>query len=128
MPNSYASNPELNLSGQNMNDWQTGCSNVLLKLLIWHVFGVTPCMDGVRINPAAWSPFERARLRCKLHGCRVTVELSRGRVQRRRFRVDGVDWVDCEEHAQTKSIAAVVGCDRLNPTGETVIEVLDPMV
>ncbi len=57
MPNSYVYNPEKGLDGESMNDWQTGSSNVLLKVLVWHVFGYSPEFSGVRIQPANWLPF-----------------------------------------------------------------------
>jgi len=58
MPNSYGYNPELCIDGENMNDWQTGSSNVVLKCLIRYVFGFEPGMDSLRIQPASWAPFE----------------------------------------------------------------------
>jgi cellobiose phosphorylase len=45
IPNSYIHNIEKGLDGESMNDWQTGSSNVLLKVLIWYVFGFRPELD-----------------------------------------------------------------------------------
>jgi len=56
MPNSYIHNMEKGLNGESMNDWQTGSSNVLLKILIWYVFGFRPELDHLRIQPDPWSP------------------------------------------------------------------------
>ena len=53
MPNSYGLNEEKFIDGQNMNDWQTGSANVLLKLLVRYVFGFEPALEGAWIQPAA---------------------------------------------------------------------------
>jgi len=58
MPNSYIDNPQLNLTGQSMNDWQTGSSNALLKLLVRFGFGFQPNMNCLHIAPADWLPFD----------------------------------------------------------------------
>lgn len=59
IPNSYIHNPEKGLDGESMNDWQTGSSNVLLKILIWYVFGFRPELDHLRIQPDPRSPLEQ---------------------------------------------------------------------
>ena len=56
IPNSYIHNVEKGLDGESMNDWQTGSSNVLLKILIWYVFGFRPELDHLRIQPDPRSP------------------------------------------------------------------------
>jgi cellobiose phosphorylase len=56
IPNSYIHNIEKGLDGESMNDWQTGSSNVLLKVLIWYVFGFRPELDHLRIQPDPRSP------------------------------------------------------------------------
>jgi hypothetical protein len=56
IPNSYIHNMEKGLDGESMNDWQTGSSNVLLKILIWYVFGFRPELDHLRIQPDPRSP------------------------------------------------------------------------
>ena len=53
MPNSYGLNEDKLIDGENMNDWQTGSSNVVLKLLIRFVFGVEPVAKGL------WDPTRR---------------------------------------------------------------------
>ncbi len=50
VPNSYGYNEELGIDGESMNDWQTGSSNVLLKLLIRFVFGFEPDYEGFTYN------------------------------------------------------------------------------
>ncbi len=56
MPNSYIHNMEQGLDGESMNDWQTGSSNVLLKILVWYVFGFRPELNHLRIQPDPRSP------------------------------------------------------------------------
>ena len=56
IPNSYIHNMEKGLDGESMNDWQTGSSNVLLKILIWYVFGFRPELNHLRIQPDPRSP------------------------------------------------------------------------
>jgi hypothetical protein len=50
---------EKGLDGESMNDWQTGSSNVLLKILIWYVFGFRPELNHLRIQPDPRSPLAR---------------------------------------------------------------------
>ena len=59
IPNSYIHNMEKGLDGESMNDWQTGSSNVLLKVLIWYVFGFRPELTYLRIQPDPKSPLSR---------------------------------------------------------------------
>ncbi len=127
MPNSYAHNPELNLTGQNMNDWQTGCSNVLLKLIIWHVFGVQPTFDAVRLAPATFSPFGKASLTCTLHGRRLRVVLRRGDVAARTFVLNGKPLGDAvRAHDTLRTRIALVPYAQLETDKENTIEVVDP--
>ena len=56
IPNSYIHNIEKGLDGESMNDWQTGSSNVLFKVLIWYAFGFRPELDHLRIQPDPRSP------------------------------------------------------------------------
>ncbi|MCR4694301.1 MAG: hypothetical protein K5773_03125 [Pseudobutyrivibrio sp.] len=58
MPNSYGYNPELSIDGQSMLDWQTGSSNVVMKLLIWYVLGIRPDYDCLVIAPSAHIPYK----------------------------------------------------------------------
>lgn len=91
MPNSYVDNAELNLTGQNMNDWQTGSSNVLLKTLIRDVFGFEPDWDELRIGPASWSPFARMTLRCRAHGKPLRIDIRQRGGGSRVFRLNGAN-------------------------------------
>jgi len=59
IPNSYIHNNEKGLDGESMNDWQTGSSNVLLKIMIWYVFGFRPELGHLRIQPDPRSPLSQ---------------------------------------------------------------------
>lgn len=58
MPNSYGHNIAFNIDGESMQDWQTGSSNVMLKIIVGHIIGFQPTFDGVRINPASHQPYD----------------------------------------------------------------------
>ena len=88
MPNSYVHNPALNLTGQSMNDWQTGCSNVLLKILIRYVCGFDPTLDHLRIGPAGWIPFDSFEFRGVANRRRVRIVYCRGNVDQREFLIN----------------------------------------
>ncbi len=89
MPNSYGFNEEKFIDGQNMNDWQTGSSNVLLKLLIRHVFGFEPDWKGFWIQPAAWSPFESFDFQAPVRGRVLKIRFRNEKRGRREFAVNG---------------------------------------
>lgn len=125
MPNSYVHNPELNLTGQNMNDWQTGSSNALLKALIWHVAGYQPGLDALRITPATWSPLSGFTLAARAHSRPIRIIQRREAGDRRRMLLND----------ETLPVApldglgipgAVIPYERLSPTTENVIRVIDP--
>ena len=89
MPNSYGYNPEKFIDGQNMNDWQTGSSNVMLKLLIRFVFGFEPTLEGLWIQPAAWAPFKSSQLSIRYLGRVVKMVFRDEGKGQRRFFVNG---------------------------------------
>ena len=89
MPNSYGYNPEKGIDGQNMNDWQTGSSNVVMKMLIRNVFGFEPELDGIWIQPASWCPFKKFEFKINVRGCDLNVTYTDGEVGRRTFTVNG---------------------------------------
>ena len=84
MPNSYGLNPAKFIDGQNMNDWQTGSSNVTLKALLRYVFGIEPVFGGLWIQPAGWAPFKDFSAKTSVRGCDIHVicetNAPRGRV------------------------------------------------
>lgn len=125
MPNCYVHNPELNLTGQNMNDWQTGSSNVLLKLLIHHVFGFQPGFEGLRVCPASWSPFEQFDFRAIAHDRRIHLVRRTGQTSRRRIHLNGQE-VETTLENHTKIPSALLPFDQLSATSENVVEIEDP--
>ena len=89
MPNSYGYNPEKNVDGQSMMDWQTGSSNVTLKLLVRFVAGVRPEYDGVWVQPAAYCPFGAFTAEVPVKGAVVRIRYKQTGAGKRRFTVDG---------------------------------------
>lgn len=89
MPNSFGYNPEKFIDGQNMNDWQTGSSNVVLKLLIRFVFGFEPDFDGIWIQPAKWCPFRSFQFQLNVRGCQVNIHYENKGAGKRSFALDG---------------------------------------
>ncbi len=78
MPNSYCYNEEKNIDGYSMADWQTGSSNVLLKLLVKYVFGLCPEYDGVWIQPATYLPFEDFEFKIRFKDCNIHISFKQG--------------------------------------------------
>ena len=75
MPNSYAENAEKGFDGESMSDWFTGSGCVLLKVLLWYVFGIKADLDGVKIQPSKALPFKGAELTIKIRGKETTVKI-----------------------------------------------------
>ncbi len=76
MPNSYIHNEEKGFDGQSMSDWFTGSGCVLMKVLVRGVFGIEPTLDGVKICPASYIPFKKARMEIIVKGCKLKLELG----------------------------------------------------
>ena len=89
MPNAYGYNEEKFIDGQNMNDWQTGSSNVVLKTLIRFVFGFEPTLKGLWVQPASWLPVDSFRYIARLRGSEVTIEYENRGAGSRTFTVNG---------------------------------------
>ena len=125
MPNSYVYNPELDLDGQSMNDWQTGSSNVLLKVLLWYVFGYKPDFDGLRLQVAAWTPFDEFQFETKLRGKSVKLSYRKDEQlsQSREFFVNGEGPFAGENCPQMKTIVHVIPYENMLDVNE--IEIVD---
>ncbi len=90
MPNSYVYNKELNIDGESMADWQTGSSNVLLKLLIKCVFGLNPEYEGIWLQPAVYTPFESMELHITVKNCKLHIYYKEAQKKGRRYIVNGI--------------------------------------
>lgn len=123
MPNAYGFNPGKFIDGENMNDWQTGSSNVLLKLLIRYVFGFEPAPDGFWVQPAAWSPFGGFDFHIRFRGREVRLRYSDSGSGRRAFRVNGRE-MPGQRDAEMSLDKLWVGCADL-PPGAVDIAVSD---
>jgi len=88
MPNSYGDNKALNIDGESMQDWQTGSSNVVLKLIIRFIFGFQPEYGGFFIQPAAWIPFETYQLDMTYQGSVLHIRYCNQKSGKRRFIVN----------------------------------------
>lgn len=68
MPNSYVENAEKGFDGESMSDWFTGSGCVLVKILLWYVFGIRADLDGVKIQEPKVTPFDKMKLSITLRG------------------------------------------------------------
>lgn len=68
MPNSYAENAEKGFDGESMSDWFTGSGCVLVKVLLWYVFGIRADLNGVWIQPPEYIPFDKISLVFRIKG------------------------------------------------------------
>ena len=125
MPNSYVHNPEKGMDGESMNDWQTGSSNVLLKLLVWYVFGYQPKFDGLRLQVAAWTPFDKFQFESVLRGKSVKLSYRKDatQTQKRNFLINGdgpFSGFDCQ---RMKTTCYFIPYEKLGQTNH--IEIID---
>lgn len=125
IPNSYAYNRELGLTGQNMNDWQTGSANVLLKALVWYVCGFRPEWDGLRVAPASWCPLTRFEYCGRYRGRRVRIVYRKSDVPQRQFHLGERRLTPQPDEATTVPSVLLPESD-LSPDDENVITISDP--
>jgi len=105
MSNSYIYNEERGFDGESMSDWFTGSGCVLIKTLVWDVFGVLPNLDGLRIRPANYFPTDTASISLRLKDCNLTVRYEKKEVTERTFVVNGESVASVyDENAKTQSI------------------------
>ncbi len=128
MPNSYVDNPQLDLKGQSMNDWQTGCSNVLLKLLVRYVFGFQPGLDSLCISPAQWHPFQSLEFSGIAHGKQVRIAQSFEDVAEREIRLNGEACVLSELDENSRTPSALIPYESLFTDKVNEILVVDPVL
>ena len=91
MSNSYLYNEERGFDGESMSDWFTGSGCVLVKTLLWEIFGVQPDLNGLTVRPAIYFPSEKACLSMQVKGCDITVEYKKTGEGKRRFTVNGIE-------------------------------------
>ena len=73
MPNSYLYNEEIGCDGESMNDWFTGSSSTLFKLMVKNVFGINVKLDSIDIKTAASIPYDKASLSLKICGKNIKI-------------------------------------------------------
>ncbi len=127
MPNSYVFNEEKGMDGESMNDWQTGSSNVLLKILLWHVYGYKPDFNGIRIQIADWTPFQEFKLETTTRKKTVRVSYRKAATASgaREFIINGTSPVQGERDSLLKTDCRFIPYDQLADVNE--IEVVDPI-
>lgn len=88
-PNSYGFNERLGIDGESMQDWQTGSSNVLLKLIIRYVFGFEPVDKGVRIQPSSYQPFGSMHFNIRYLNKNIVIKIVLSKRNQRNFKLNG---------------------------------------
>lgn len=89
MPNSYVYDEERGYDGESMSDWFTGSGCVLIKILVWEVFGVLPTLGGLTIRPANHFATDKASIKIRVKGCDVSLTYEKGAGDKREFIVNG---------------------------------------
>ena len=74
MPNSYIYNTELGLDGESGGDWYTGSACVLIKVLIYKIFGLECTLDELIFTPCQYMPFKDSKLEMQIRNRKVSVE------------------------------------------------------
>lgn len=122
MPNSYGYNEGLNIDGESMNDWQTGSSNVTVKMFVRDVLGICPEYDGVWIQPAGKGPYNKVEGSVLVRGKELKVACRKNSdIQEARFFINGNEtkgtWND---HLKTWSLW--IDNQTLNSVKEILVE------
>lgn len=91
MPNSYSYNEEKFIDGESMHDWQTGSSNVLLKIFIRYICGFQPEYKGVWIQPAKNIPFRNFEFTISMNDTRITISYENKGNSKRDFFIDDIE-------------------------------------
>ena len=125
IPNSYIHNLEKGLDGESMNDWQTGSSNVLLKILIWYVFGFRPELNHLRIQPDPRSPLSQFYFSAVYQGKPIVLNYEKtSDVNERIIRFNGKP-LKLFEDQELNTRVVDLPCQHLQ--NENRIEILDPL-
>lgn len=89
MPNSYSYDMEKGFDGESMNDWFTGSGCVLVKILIWYIFGIKADLNGITISPAKVLPMSSMELRLRVKGGEIALVYRKTDCGTRTFEVNG---------------------------------------
>lgn len=126
IPNSYIHNIEKGLDGESMNDWQTGSSNVLLKILIWYVFGFRPELDHLRIQPDPRSPLIQFSYSGTYQNKKIVMSYQKtSAVKKRIIYLDGKP-VELFKDDELNAFVASLACRKLKK--ENQIKISDPLL
>lgn len=91
MPNSYCENADYGMDGESMGDWHTGSGAVLVKETIRYGFGIHPSIEGLRIQPPAYFPAEKAEISLNVKGARVTLKYEDKNAGVRKVKIEGAE-------------------------------------
>ena len=91
MPNSYCENADYGMDGESMGDWHTGSGAVLVKETIRYGFGIHPSIAGLRIQPPAYFPAEKAEITLNVKGSKVTLSYENAGTGTRKAVITGAD-------------------------------------
>ena len=124
MPNSYGYNESIEVDGESMNDWFTGSSSTLIKLLIRNVFGIKVTLDNLIIQPACYFPFKQAEIDIQILNTHVHLKHISDSSNRRVIKINGETIKDLTSEYFKKDIC-VLPIEKLNCYESLEIEVLN---
>lgn len=75
MGNSYLNAKEIGCDGETMNDWFTGSATVVMKILLFEVFGIEASLSEVKIHPCSYLPFEKAEINVRIRKSKIHIAL-----------------------------------------------------
>lgn len=122
MPNSYIENAEKGYDGESMSDWFTGSGCVLLKVLMWYIFGVRADLETLTISPAKNIPFDKTEVTLTVKGIRLHLCYKNEHKDARTFTVNGKPMAGTLDE-KTGALAIVFKNEEL--TEDLEIEVFD---
>lgn len=105
MSNSYVYDEERGYDGESMSDWFTGSGCVLIKTLVWEIFGILPDLNGLTIRPCNYFPMDEAKICLWVKGCKISLTYQKSNEQKRTFIINGVEkQTFYDEKAKTEKI------------------------
>ena len=120
MPNSYIENAEKGYDGESMSDWFTGSGCVLLKVLMWYIFGVRADLETLTISPAKNIPFDKTEVTLTVKGIRLHLCYKNEHKDARTFTVNGKPMAGTLDE-KTGALAIVFKNEELTEDLEIVI-------